>query len=145
MDAIRVMTLEEIKNIPADRVVTYARVVVDFRPQKEDPNRVRITAGGNLIAYPDELTTRTADLTVSKILWNSVLSTDDAKYATLDIANFYLGTPLDRYEYMKMPLNIFPQHIKGQYDIDNMAYQGYVWLHRDKEGYLWPSSSRNIS
>ena len=47
MDAIRVMTLEEIKNIPADRVVTYARVVVDFRPQKEDPNHVRITAGGN--------------------------------------------------------------------------------------------------
>ena len=68
MDAIRVMTLEEIKNIPADRVVTYARVVVDFRPKKEDPNCVRITAGGNLIVYPDELTTRTADLTVSKIL-----------------------------------------------------------------------------
>ena len=45
MDAIRVMNLEEIKNIPADRVVTYAGVVVDFRPQKEDPNRVKITAG----------------------------------------------------------------------------------------------------
>ena len=65
MDAIRVMDLEQITNIPADRVVTYASVVMDFRPQKEDPNRVRITTGGNLIAYPDELTTRTADLTVS--------------------------------------------------------------------------------
>merc|ERR1711966_341571 len=31
LDAIRVMTLEEIKKIPPDRVVTYARVVVDFR------------------------------------------------------------------------------------------------------------------
>ena len=81
LNAIRVMTLEEIKNIPADRVVTCARVVVDFRPQKEDPNRVQITAGGNLLAYPDELATRTADLTVSKILWNSVLSTADAHYA----------------------------------------------------------------
>merc|ERR1711966_38991 len=128
LDAIRVMTLEEIKKIPPDRVVTYARVVVDFRPQKEDPNRVRITTGGNLIAYPDELTTRTADLTVSKILWNSVLSTAGARYATLDIANFYLGTPLDRHEYMKMPLSIFPQHIKEQYNLDNKAYQGHVWL-----------------
>ena len=45
MDAIRVMTLEEIKNIPADRVITYVRVVVNSRPQKEDPNCVRITAG----------------------------------------------------------------------------------------------------
>ena len=96
MNEIRVMTLK-IKNIPADRAVTYARVVVDFRPQKEDPNSVRITAGDNLIAYLDELTTRTADLVVSQILWNSVLSTDDARYATLDIANFCLGTPLDRY------------------------------------------------
>ena len=101
---------------------------MDFRPQKEDRNRVRITAGGNLIAYPDELTTRTADHTVSKILWNSVLSTDDARYATLNIANYYLGTPLDRYEYMKIPLSIFTQHIKDHYDLDNMAYQGYVWL-----------------
>ena len=121
-------------------MVTYARVVVDFRPQKEDPNRVRITAGGNLIAYPDELTTRTADLTVSKILWNSVLSTDDAKYATLDIANFYLGTPLDRYEYMKMPLDIFPQHIKEQYNLDELQYKGYVWLEIRKAIYGLPQA-----
>ena len=45
---------------------------------------------------------------------------------TLDIANFYLGTPLDRYEYMKIPLDIFPQHVKEQYDLDNMTYKGCV-------------------
>ena len=113
MDAIRVMNLEQIKNNPVDRVVTYARVVVDFRPHKEDPNRVRITAGGNLITYPDKLTTRTSDFTVSKILWNSVLSTDDARYATLDIANLYFGIPLDRYEYTKIPLSIFSQIVRA--------------------------------
>ena len=44
------MTHEEIKAMFArGKKSTYARVVVDFRPQKEDPNRVRITAGGNLI------------------------------------------------------------------------------------------------
>ena len=67
------MTHEEIKRIPKDRTVTYTRIVVDYRPQKDDPNRVRITVGGNLIDYPGELTTRTADLITSKILWNSVL------------------------------------------------------------------------
>ena len=77
---------------------------------------------------------------MSNILWNSVLSTDDAKYATLDIANFYLGTPLDRYEYMKMPLDIFPQHIKEQYDLDNMAYQGYAWLEIKKAIYGLPQA-----
>ena len=40
---------DQMHMIPNDRVVTYANIVVDYRPQKEDPNRVRITAGGNLI------------------------------------------------------------------------------------------------
>ena len=89
------MTIEQIL---AERVATYVRAVVDFRPRKEHPNRVRITAVGNLIVYPDELQTRTTNLMVSKILWISVLSTDDAQYVTVDIPNVYLGTLLDRYE-----------------------------------------------
>ena len=64
-DTIRFLTRDEIKCIPADHTITYARIVVDYRPQKEDPNRVRITAGGNLINYIYELTTRTADLTTT--------------------------------------------------------------------------------
>ena len=43
---IFVMTHDKIASTPADRVVTYARIVVDFCPQKKDPNRVQITAGG---------------------------------------------------------------------------------------------------
>ena len=34
---IHYMTHEEIKCIPGNRTVTYARIVVDFRPQKTDP------------------------------------------------------------------------------------------------------------
>ena len=97
---IHCMTHEEIKCIPGDRKVTYARIVVDFRPQKTDPNRVRITVGGNLIDYTSELTTRTADLTTSKVMWKSAISTPGAKYACADVKNFYLVTPLDRFEYM---------------------------------------------
>ena len=44
-NAIFVMTHDDILRIPKDRVVTYGRIVVDYRPQKDDPNRVRITAG----------------------------------------------------------------------------------------------------
>ena len=43
---------EQVLLIPNDCVVTYANTVVDYRPQKEDTNRVRITAGGDLIIYP---------------------------------------------------------------------------------------------
>ena len=93
-DTIQFMNHEIIDNIPADCKVTYTRIVVDFRPQKADPNRVRITSGGNLIVYPDELTTRTADLITTNIMWNSVLSTQGARYMCIDIKNMYLATPL---------------------------------------------------
>ena len=92
----------------------YARVVVDFCPQKEDPNRVRITAGGNLVKYTEKLTTRTADLMTAKMLWNSLISTDGAKFMVLDIGDFYLETPMEEYEYMIMPLHIFSQHTIDQ-------------------------------
>ncbi len=85
----------DICNIPTDRTVTYARIVIDHRPLKEDPNCVRITIGGNLIDYPFELTTRTADMVSSKILWNSDISTKGACFASADIKNMYLKTPLD--------------------------------------------------
>ena len=46
----------------------------DHCPQKEDPNRIRITAGGNLINYyPGELTTRTANVMTAKLLWQELL------------------------------------------------------------------------
>ena len=45
------MTWNDINQIPADQTVTYVRIVVDYRAQKKDPNRVRITAGYNLIKY----------------------------------------------------------------------------------------------
>ena len=54
-NTIRFMDHKMINKIPKNQTVTYGRIVVDYRPQKDDPNRVRITAGGNLINYPDEL------------------------------------------------------------------------------------------
>ena len=110
-NSIFVLSHDKICEIPADQAVTYTRIAVDYRPQKADPNRIRITVGENLIDYPGKLTTRTADLTTSKLLWNSVISTKDARFMGIDIRNFHLGTAMERYEYMKILLKLFPPHI----------------------------------
>ena len=39
-DSIFIMERNEIRNIPVDQTVTYARLLVDYWPQKKDPNRV---------------------------------------------------------------------------------------------------------
>ena len=126
------ISLNKIPGIPQDRVVTYARIEVDYRPQKADPNRVCITVGGNLIEYPYELTKRTADLTISKAMWNSVISTPGAKYVCADVKNFYLETPLDRYEYMGMPIKLTPLEFIYLYDLSIKAKNGYVYIEIQK-------------
>ena len=83
---------KEIKWIPADCTITYTNILVDYFPQKSDPNRFIITAGGNLINYPGELTSGTADLTTSKILRNSIFSTIGAKHMCVDIKILPLHT-----------------------------------------------------
>jgi hypothetical protein len=69
-----------------------------------------------------------ADLSTAKILWNSILSTSDAKFMGLDIGSFYLETPLARYEYMKFPLALFPKHVIEQYDLDKHVHKGFIYV-----------------
>ncbi len=127
-DAMFVMSPQDIPNIPKDRVVTYARVVINHCPQKTDPNRIRITAGGNLINYPGKLTTWMADITTLKLHWNSVLSTPGAKYICRDIKNFYLSAHLDRYKYVRIPFTLFPPWIVEQYGLTSKIHNGHIYL-----------------
>jgi hypothetical protein len=85
----------EIQCIPKDCMVTYACIVINHQPQNDNPNHIRITVGGNLINFPYELTTRTANMVSAKIMWNSVVSTPGAKFSGADIKNMYLETLLD--------------------------------------------------
>jgi hypothetical protein len=61
-------------------------------------------------------------------MWNSLLSTKGARYMCLDIKNFYLTAPLDHFEYMKMPLTLFPPWTREQYNLDTHAKNGFVYL-----------------
>ena len=135
------MTHNKIRHIPQDRVVTYARLVVDFRPPKDNPNRVRITAGGNLIKYPGEITTRTADMTTAKILWNSIIITEGARFRVLDIENFFLGTSLDRFKYMKIPITLFPALFGQQFQLhDNCVKNRSIYFEIRKAIYGLPQA-----
>jgi hypothetical protein len=126
--------------IPQDKTATYACTVIDHCPQKKDPNRVCITVGGNLINYPFELTTCTADMVSSKILWNSVISTKDARFASTDDKNMYLKTPLDWYEYMKMSIALFPTDIIEHYRLNEKVLGGYVYMEIRKGMYRLPQA-----
>jgi hypothetical protein len=84
------------------RKATYDKIVVNYRPQKVDPNRTGLTVGGDRVEYPHDVSTLTADMVTAKVLFNSVILTEGAKFLTVDIKNFYLNTPMERFEYMRL-------------------------------------------
>jgi Reverse transcriptase (RNA-dependent DNA polymerase) len=126
--------------MPNDRQATYPRFVCSERPQKQERNRTRMTVGGNLIDYPGDKSTKTAELETTKILLNSVVSTEDARFCTVDITNFYLNTPLDRPEYLRIQVNLIPDEIMDEYQLQNLIKNGNVLARIDKGMYGLPQA-----
>jgi hypothetical protein len=124
-----------LKNIPEDRKITYGKIVCDYRPHKQEKERVRLTIEGGRLDYSGDVATSTADITTFKILINSTLSTEDAVMMMMDIKNYYLGTPLPRFEYMKMLLSHFPEEIIQKYNLNALAVDGWFYIETRKGMY----------
>ena len=71
--------------VPADRWrdVTYGQIVVDYRPEKTDTYRTRLTVGGDRVNYPVDCGTPTVELNMVKLLLNSIVSTVNTKSMTI--------------------------------------------------------------
>jgi hypothetical protein len=67
-----------LKNIPHDRNITYGKIVCDYKPHKQEKERVPLTVGGDRLDYSGDVATSPADITTFKVLISSTLSTKDA-------------------------------------------------------------------
>jgi hypothetical protein len=92
--------------------------------------------GGNLINYPDNVSTPTAeDLTTTKLLLNSTVSAPQVKFIVADIKDFYLNTKMFRYKYMRLPLTLIPTKIIVQYKLPPWSVRAtFIW--RSKKAYM---------
>ena len=81
--------------------------------------------GGYLFKSPSDVTTPTADIIAAKLVFNSVLSTKNTKFMYADIANFYLNNPMDRCDYIKLPLDTIPEEIIQKYNLRKLSHNGF--------------------
>jgi hypothetical protein len=126
--------------MPTDRQATYPRFVCSERLQKQEKNRTRMTVGGNLITYPGDKSTRMVELKTTKILFNSVVSTPQARFCTMDITNFYLNTPLNHPECLCIPVTLIPEEIMCEYKLQHLIKNGNVMARIDKGMYGLPQA-----
>jgi hypothetical protein len=125
--------------VPSDR--KDGCIVATIRPQKSKAHCVPLTVGGNLIGYPRDVSTPTADMITAKILINSVISTPEARFMCTEVKDFYLNTPMAHYEYMRLPLRILPQQIVDQYKLLPLVHNGWVYVKIRKGMYGLPQAS----
>jgi hypothetical protein len=96
-------------------------------------------AGGDRVHYPGDAGTLTANLITVKLLINSIFSTTGAKFMTMDIKDFYLNTPMMRYEYMRLKLSDIPDDVIKHYNLQTIATaDGFVYCKIWKGMYCLP-------
>ena len=105
---------------------------------------MRGTIGGDQVNYPGITTAYTAHLESIRVMLNATVS-ENARIATADIKDFYLGTPLDRPEYMRISLKHIPLDVQLRYEIAAMVENEYVIMEITKGPSGWQTSSRSSS
>ncbi len=130
--------------VPQDRAkdVTYGLITTLIRPEKlDEPNRTRLVAEGDRVHYPGDAGTPTADLLTIKLLLNSIISTPNAKFMTMDIKDFYLNTPMARYEYMQLRIADMAEDVIAHYKLTDIAtHNGYIYCEIQKGMYGLPQA-----
>ena len=70
-----------------------------------------------------------------------MISTPYAKFMGIDIKNFYLNTPMPRFEYFRLKLDNFPEDVILHYGLrDKVSSDGYVYLEVRKGMYGLPQA-----
>jgi hypothetical protein len=98
-------------------------------------------AGGDRVHYSGDARTPTADLLTVKLLLNSIISTPNAKFMTMDIKDFYLNTPMARFEYMQLRPADMPKDVIPHYKLNEIATpERYIYCEIQKGMYGLPQA-----
>jgi len=124
--------------VPKGRVISYynPQLTRKRRPVDTCPGgieyRVRGTYGGNRGDYKGPTAAETADITTVKVLLNSVVSDPSGQWLTTDISDFYLGTPMDKPEFMRVPVKYIPEATMVKHNLAALVHNGAVIMQLNK-------------
>ncbi len=80
-------------------------------------------------------------MSLVKILLNSIISTKGAKCIMLDLKDFYLNTPMKRYEYMCLKLSDIHKEIIQEYNLQELVTEDrYAFSEIRKRMYSLPQA-----
>jgi hypothetical protein len=118
--------------VPAGRKVAYVTHVCTMRPGKSEVYRVRKAVGGDRLDAYQDVRSPAVGVTDTKLHLNSVISDAalGARYATCDLKDFFLGSTMPVYQYMKVHRRYLTAEIMEEYALteDYFDAKGYCYL-----------------
>ena len=117
--------------IPKGQPVTYAAFTCNYRPLKSETHRIRLVIGGDKFVYEFDAGAPAASLLEIKLMINSIISDAHrgARFMSCNLKDFFLATPMQKAEYMRIPWKNIPEDIKKKYDQHNKKTKdGYVYV-----------------
>ncbi len=128
------------QNIPLHKrkEICHTMVVCKVRPEKDDPDRTRITISGNRICFPGDVGTNTASLELVKLLLNSILSRKGARFSTIDLKKIYLDTLMPDPEYVRIKISDIPAEFIEEYNLTGMDRDGWIYFEFARDAVVFP-------
>ena len=115
-------------DIPPGRTISYYNPQVKIKVKNNVITyRVRGTYGGNISDYFGEVTARTAELVTVKALIQSTIS-KLKKWLALDITDFYLGSDMERPEFMFVYGWQIPMETRIAHGLENISDDDIIYF-----------------
>ena len=114
--------------IPKGRNITYGNFICAIRFQKTETHRVHLTFGGDKLDFPGDPSSPAVSLLTTKTHLNNTISDarKGSRYCTLDLKNFFLGSPMDYRQYARVHASLIPDEIFHEYPDLVVEGDGYV-------------------
>jgi hypothetical protein len=100
--------------------------------------RVRGTGGGDRITVPYSVSTSTANLPTVKCTLHAVVS-ENASFGTVDITDFYLGSPMPSPEFLKLPTSDYHPDL-----LDELGITPFIQLDRTGKPFFYAQVNKTI-
>ena len=118
--------------VPAGCKVTYANFVCTMRPGKSEVYRLRMTVGGDRLDAYQDVRSPAIGLIDTKLHLNSVISDAHlgARYCTCDLKDFFLGSDMLVYQYMRIHRKYLTPEVIAEYGLTDAHFdsRGYIYV-----------------
>ena len=101
------------EDVPDNIKVSYANYVCNIRPHRTETHHVRMTACGDRLDYPGGSRSTAVCMLDAELHINITISDahKGARYLGININNFYLITPMQYFQYIRVLPKMVPQEV----------------------------------